>query len=574
MLLDRRLLSAVRRELRTFIFILTAGGFGAAGAIVQAYFLTSIIAACFLQGKGLEQLWSEIGCLIAAIVFRAGCLWLGESKARKLAEQVKEGLRQRVLRHIFALGPVYAGAAAPGELLNTVTTGIENLEDYFAKFVPGLAMGGLIPIAIVSVAFPVDWESALLMTVTAPLIPFFMMLIGRQAAALNETQWAALTRLSVHLFDVLQGLTTLKVFGRSREQIEIIGRLSDEFRDKTLQVLRIAFLSALVLELVATLSTALIAVSIGLKLLYGFMTFEQALFVLLITPEFYLPLRELGSYFHASLAGRSAADQIYRILAQPKKRDHGAKAPLDASDQIGIEFRQVNFSYEGHPALQDFSFVIPAGQKVALVGPSGSGKTTLFRLLLKFIRPDSGKIYVNGQELSTLSDAKWLERIAYVPQTPHLFSGTIAENICFGLQKNEAEIVAACKAAQAAEFIEKLPLGYHTEIGEGGQALSGGQAQRLALARAFLKDAPCLLLDEATAGLDVFAADGLRRACERLMEGRTVLMIAHRLSSISDVDRILVLREGQLVEQGSHQELMEQGGVYNGLIAAYRRDLR
>lgn len=573
MLLDRRLLSAVRRELRTFIFIIMAGGFGAAGAIVQAYFLTGIIAACFLQGKGLEQLGSGLFLLIAAIAFRAGCLWIGEIKARELAEQVKERLRQRLLRHIFALGPVYAGAAAPGELLNTVTTGIENLEDYFAKFVPGLAMAGLIPVAIVSVAFPVDWESALLMTVTAPLIPFFMMLIGRQAAALNETQWAALTRLSAHLFDVLQGLTTLKIFGRSREQIEIIGRLSNEFRDKTLQVLRIAFLSALVLELVATLSTALIAVSTGLKLLYGFMTFKQALFVLLITPEFYLPLRELGSYFHASLSGRSAADQIYRILAQPEKRNFGEKALGGSPDRIGIEFRQVNFAYEDHLALRDFSLTIQAGQKIALVGPSGSGKTTIFRLLLGFVRPNSGGIYVNGQELGTLSTAKWLEKIAYVPQTPHLFSGTIAENVCFGLQKSEAEIVAACKAAQAAEFIEKLPLGYHTRIGEGGQPLSGGQAQRLALARAFLKDAPCLLLDEATAGLDVFAADGLRRACERLMEGRTVLMIAHRLSTITGVDRILVLREGRLVEQGSHQDLLAQGGVYSGLFAAYRRDL-
>jgi len=496
--------------------------------------------------------------------------WVGDSAAHNLAARIKQVLRQRLLAKIFALGPLYTMHEQSGELINTLTTGIENIEDYFAKFLPGVAMAGIIPTLILAFVLPFDWMSALLMIVTAPLIPFFMILIGQWANKLNQEQWQVLSRLSSHLLDVLQGLTTLKIFGRSREQVSIIGRLSDEFRSKTLQVLRVAFLSALMLELIATISTALIAVTVGLKLLYGKMLFTEALFVLLLAPEFYAPLRQLGSYFHAAMSGESSAARIYALLAEPLPLVNEGNQSFSASRQITIEFKNVGFAYHNKLAVEGLSFVVKPGEQLAIVGASGSGKTTISRLLLRLIQPLAGKIFINGQLLDQIRLSDWRSLVAYVPQAPHLFQGTIAENVCFGLVKNRAAIIAACKQAQADGFINELGQGYDTVIGEGGQPLSGGQAQRIALARAFLKDAPVLILDEATAGLDLATEAVLQQTMIELMRNRTVVFIAHRLSTVRQADQIIVLHNGKISERGNHQELLLLGQEYAQMTAAYR----
>jgi len=394
------------------------------------------------------------------------------------------------------------------------------------------------------------------------------------AENLNKKQWDTLSRLSAHFLDVLQGLTILKIFGRSIEQIQIIARMSTEFCHTTLGVLKIAFLSALVLELIATISTALIAVTIGLKLLYFKMDFNQVFFILLLAPEFYSPLRQLGTHFHAGMAGVAAGERIFSILSLAKNQvsNEGIKTFLPQR-QVEIVVQDVYYAYEGggRPALQGISLEIKPGQQVALVGASGSGKSTLASLLLTFMSPDKGTIYINGMRLSEMRRGDWLNHVAFVPQAPHLFYRTVADNIRLGREgASLMEVMQAAQNAGAHDFIMMLPKGYDTVVGEGGQSLSGGECKRLAIARAFLQDAPFLLLDEATAGLDPYNEAIIDEALTRLKIGRTVLIIAHRLTTVYSADSIIVLDQGRIMERGQHQALMSNKGFYYELVTAFR----
>jgi ATP-binding cassette subfamily C protein CydCD len=403
-----------------------------------------------------------------------------------------------------------------------------------------------------------------------------MILIGKGAEIVTKRQYQTLSRLSAHFLDSLQGLTTLKVFGQSKAHAKNIENVSNQFRDTTLSVLRITFLSALALELLATLSTAIIAVEIGFRLLYARMEFQQAFFILVLAPEFYLPLRNLGARFHAGMSGTTAAKRIYEILDTPLP---AVSSPLSAfSDQpfptiTSIDFENVTYTYpnEDTPALENINLQIESGQNIALVGASGAGKSTLVNLLLGFIQPTSGTITVNYQLPSTSYELR--NSIAWVPQKPYLFHDTLDANIRLGKpDATEEEIIAAAKAAYLHEFIETLPEKYDTVIGESGARLSGGQAQRLALARAFLKDGPILILDEPTSSLDPETESLLEESTRRLMQGRTVITIAHRLNTIFKADHIVVLDEGQIVEQGSHRELISRNGLYANMVKAYQAE--
>lgn len=573
--LDRRLLAlagAVRLHLVTTIGMGLAAG---ALTVLQAYILALIVGRVFLGGSDLAAVQGLLALLLGLIVARAGVTWVRDGAAALAAVRVKRALRERFFTHLVALGPAYASGERTGELATTALDGVDSLDAYFSQYLPSLALAALLPLTVLAFVFPLDPISGAVFLITAPLIPFFMVLIGKMADRLTRAQWQSLSRLSAHFLDVLQGLTTLKAFGRSREQIAVVARTSEQFGEATMKVLRVAFLSALSLELLATISTAIVAVQVGLRLLYGTIAFEQAFFVLVLAPEFYLPLRTLGSSFHAGMSGVAAAERIFGVLEQETA---GLSAPRSAVGVGGAEsifpivFAGVEHAYDDgdRPALRGVSFAIGAGEKVALVGPSGAGKSTIAHILLGFTVPRQGEVLIGGRRLADLDPVAWRRQVAWVPQNPYLFNASVAENLRLARpEAGDAEVERAARLANAHSFIEDLPRGYDTPLGERGARLSGGQAQRIALARAFLKDAPLLVLDEPSSNLDPEAEAALQVTLRTLLEGRAALIIAHRLSTVHPVDRILVLDDGLLLEQGRHYDLLGRDGLYRRLVSAY-----
>jgi ATP-binding cassette subfamily C protein CydD len=510
-------------------------------------------------------------------VLRGGIQWLSEIAAQEAAIRIKANLRERFLKTLIQLGPLYARGERAGELVNTAVEGIDALEDYLARYLPQLALAGLIPVFMLFYVFPKDAQTGIILLITGPLIPVFTMLIGKLAEKKSLQQWKALSWMSAHFLDMLQGLMTLKVFGRSKDQAQVIGRVSDAFRETTLSVLRIAFLSALVLEFMGTISTALVAVALGLRLVYGKIFFEEALFILVITPEFFQPLRNLGLQFHASLTGVNAANRIYEVLGQIENLAANEKifnnSEVRIPHDIDLCFRNVLLVYEkdGAAALDGVNFEIRPGEHVALVGPSGAGKSSIVSLLMGFIKPTKGEILISGTPLQQFPLDLWRSEIAYVSQQPYLFSGTIEENIRLARpEASDSEVIEAAQQAAAHDFIRSFPLGYQTVVGEGGARLSGGQAQRIAIARAFLKNASLLLWDEATEGLDAESERVIHDSLTKFRKGRTVLTIAHRLNTVCEADRILVLDRGEILETGTHQELLQQNGLYARFVKEYR----
>jgi ATP-binding cassette subfamily C protein CydCD len=575
---DRRLL-AEARAVRGWLGL--SIGFGVLTGfltVAQAAALAAVIDRVFLKSATLAHVLPLLSALLIVMLMRAGLTWAGDVSAFRAAARVKTQLRQRLFDHLLQLGPAYVRGERTGELVNTAVDGIEALEAYFSQYLPQLVLAAVVPLLMLIFVFPIDLLSALILLITAPLIPFFMILIGKAADALTKRQYAELSFLSAHFLDVLQGLTTLKLLGRSRQQLDIIAQISRRFRDATLSVLRVAFLSAFALEMIATLSTAIVAVEIGLRLLYGTLQFEPAFFVLVLAPDFYLPLRLLGTRFHAGLSGVAAAARIFEVLetGNPRSEREEQEAMAQWSK---IRFEKVIFAYEDErSALNGASFEINRGERVALVGATGAGKSTIANLLLRFIEPQHGAILIDGAPLNDCTPEAWRRQIAWVPQLPYLFNDTIAANLRLARPAAaDADVITAARRAHADEFIRNLPAGYETVIGERGARLSGGQAQRLALARAFLKDAPLLILDEATSHLDLVTEDLIQDSIDQLLVHRTALIITHRLSTAARADRIIVLDQGQVVEQGTPAELMQKRGAYYQLVMTYppagRRDV-
>jgi ATP-binding cassette subfamily C protein CydD len=571
--LDQRLLK-LASNLPFSLFIAIFFGFlSGICLILQAYMLSKIIHAVFLLHETLDGVYTLLVCFLGLALLRASFSWISDVSAQKLASRIKEDLRHRLLNHIFSIGPSFTRKERTGELVSVIFEAVEALDAYFSQYLPKLALAALIPLSFLFFIYPLDITTALVLTFTAPLIPFFMILIGSVTTTLTQRQWRILSRLSAQFLDILQGLTTLKIFGRSREQVKLIAEISEDFRQSTMNILRVAFLSALVLEMVATISTAIVAVEIGLRLLYGRMSFDHALFALLLAPEFYLPLRSLGIRFHIGAAGVTAAKRIFDILETKAPTHKSFQRPTLAKIPT-ITFRDVHYQYENREvtAVQRVSFVLHPGKRVAIVGPSGSGKSTIADLLLGFTHPSQGEILIDGQPLETIELSFWRSFLTWVPQNPYLFDGTIQENIQIAdPNASLSEVQRAAELAQADTFIQALPKGYETQVGERGQRLSGGQVQRLALARAFLKDAPIVILDEATANLDPENEALIRKAIDQLMTDRSTLLIAHRLGMVIEADQIMVMREGRIVEAGTHNQLVEQEALYAKMIRAYQR---
>ncbi|MDP8971879.1 MAG: thiol reductant ABC exporter subunit CydD [Actinomycetota bacterium] len=574
--MNRELLRQVKPARIFLVCTIALGMLGAVATIAQMVSLSLVVDRVFLAGESLEEVRPLLLLLLGAVVLRSGLLWLREVVAQRGAVRVKNELRERLFAHLMRLGPNYTGSERTGELAATTVEGVERLDAYVGRYLPQMALSVFVPLLIFAYLLSVDPISAVLLLATAPAIPVLMVLVGSHAEKQMQGQWAALSRMSAHFLDVLQGLPTLKIFGRGAAERERVAEVSDEFRESTLKVLRYAFLSGFVLEFIATLSIALVAVALGVRLLIGGISFEAAFLVLLLAPEFFRPLRELGVHRHAGMEGKTSADRILEILDTPEPT---SKAPGDTARPLGpltIEFDNVGYGYPDseRPALSGVDLTLPAGTCTALVGRSGAGKSTLVNLLVRFLDPNSGRITANGVPIDELSVESWRENVALVPQRPYLFYGSVLENIRLARPTaTHEEVERAAELAGASEFVERLPRGYDTEVGERGIRLSGGEAQRVAIARAFLKDAPLLVMDESTSSLDPESERLIGDALARLMRDRTVLVIAHRLNTVYRADRIAVLQAGHLVETGTHNELLEHSGPYARLVSTYGRTL-
>lgn len=540
-----------------------------AGLLVGQYaLLASVMADVVFAAAGLDAVWPRLQMVLALVVGRAVLVWMGERAAVAAAAMTKSNVRTALLDHLLALGPVRLASEASGDLSALVVDGVEALEPYFARFLPAMVTAAVIPLAILVVVAPLDWLSGVVLAVTAPLIPLFMVLIGKGAERLNQRQWARLARMSAHFLEVVQNLTTLKLFNASRREAEMVARVSEDYRLATMSVLRVAFLSALALEFFATVSIALVAVFIGFRLLAGTMEFQRGLFILLLAPEFYLPLRSLGAHYHARMEAIGAATRMVDILARPCPVASGAQVFLPR--MVAVELEGVRLSYDGgRVGLDGLDLWLEPGTTTALVGASGSGKSSVVSVVLGLVQPQAGRMLVAGRPLEEVGLENWRRRLAWVPQRPYLFRGTIADNIRLGFDGAGDDAVRAAASLVGADgFISALPDGYAHPVGERGGGLSGGQVRLIALARAALRDASVLVLDEPTASLDAEAEQLAGEAVRRLAEGRIVLVVAHRLATVTGADHIAVLEGGRVVEQGRHAQLLDMDGVYAALIRA------
>jgi ATP-binding cassette subfamily C protein CydD len=539
--------------------------------ILQAWLLARTVDAVVFDQALLQQVMPWLWGLLALFLLRAGLAWASEQAAFQAAVQVKLALREILYLKVQKLGPAWLSGERSGDIVNTLSDGVEALEAYYARYLPAMSLMALVPLAILVFVFSHDWLAGVVMVVTAPLIPLFMVLIGKGAEQRNQRQWRQLAWMSAHFLDVIQGLTTLRLFNASRREAQVVARISDDYRRGTMSVLRIAFLSSFVLEFFSTVSIAMVAVLIGFRLYWGEMDFMHGLFVLLLAPEFYLPLRNLGVQYHARMEAIGAAERIVEILATPVAEPSGRLTTVADLQQTDIRFEAVSFRYpDGRQAAQDIDLVIRPGETLALVGASGAGKTTLINLLMGFLQPHGGRIRVGDTPLQDIDPEAWRRQLAWLPQRPQLFPGTVADNIRLGKPRAGSEALRhAAALAQAVEFIEALPQGWDTRVGEAGQGLSGGQVQRLALARAFLRDAPLVILDEPTANLDMDSETRVHAGVRTLAAGRTLILIAHRLRTVREADRIVVMDGGRIVQTGTHTELLQGTPLYRRMVNAY-----
>ncbi|MGD6873866.1 thiol reductant ABC exporter subunit CydD [Sutcliffiella horikoshii] len=543
-----------------------------ATVIGQAYFFVTIVDRVFLRGHTFQEILPFLGGLLVVLAARAALTYWSGITGVKLAAKVKRDFRIALLQK-FSNSPVQASLKGQsGQKVSVMMDAVDEIDPYFSRYVPQVIQSSIIPIMILIAAFSQHVNTGLIILITAPFIPIFMIVVGLKTKKKSEEQMDKLNAFSGTFLDTLQGLTTLKLFGRSAKQQKTIENSSLSFRDATMEVLRIAFLSSLMLEFISMLAIGLIALEVGLQLVvFENVTFFTAFFVLVLAPEFYLYLKELGSAFHTGRGSMGAAKKVTDELAEEENpiewgdasfhKEHGP--PALQLNNLGFRYGDQGFT------IENISVDIPPYTQLALIGRSGAGKSTLLNLMAGLIRPSEGEVLVDGNPLYEYEEKAWFDQVSYISQNPYLFSGTIADNIAIGgkAEATQEEIRDAAEKAGILSLIESLPEGFETKIGEGGRGLSGGEKQRLALARAFLKKPSVILFDEPTTGLDLQTERILQASMKELAKTSTVITVAHRLHTIKQADTILLLDSGRLVAQGKHDELVEAVPAYREMVS-------
>src|SRR3954454_14348655 len=515
--------------------------------LVQASLLARIVARAF-SGVPLSALGLELVLLAGTFALRGALAWGMEIAGRRAAWSVLSELRLALVEQRLRAQPTATDGAESAEIAAVAVQGIEGLESYFARYLPQAILASVVPLLVIGWVAFVDMEAALIMLLTLPLVPVFMALIGRHTEQRTRARWQALRRLSTQFLEVVRGLPTLRAFNRAHDRAAVVADVSERYRAATMETLRVSFLSGSVLELAATLGVALVAVTTGVRLAGGGLGVEAGLTVIVLAPELYLPFRRLGADYHASADGRAVAERMFALLDAPAAAvPSGARLPASPR-RAAVRLEQVAFSYPARPTVVHdlFDLDLAPGETVALVGESGAGKSTVASLLLGLLEPTGGRISVGGADLRSCSMPAWRRLVAWTPQQPTLLRGTVADNLSIADPNASRRMLRhAAVRAGADDFIRALPLGYATKVGDGERRLSPGERRRIGLARAFLRDAPLVVLDEPTADLDPESVDLVGRAVERLRRGRTVLLVAHRPELVRRADRVLVLEGGR-----------------------------
>ena len=544
--LDPRLLSRTTSA-RPLLAIDVVLGIGSALAVLlQATVLAQIVARAF-DGAPPGRLWKDLALLVIAFALRGAFGWGMEVAGRRAAWSVLSELRLALVRKRLRSQPIATDGTGAAEIATVAVQGIVGLEGYFARYLPQVVLASVVPFIVVAWVAVIDWESALIMLLTLPLVPVFMWLIGRYTEQRTRERWQALRRLSTHFLDVVRGLPTLRAFGRAGDEVAMLAHVSERYRATTMQTLRVSFLSGSVLELAATLGVALVAVTAGVRLVGGSLDLRTGLTVIVLAPEVYLPFRRLGAEYHASADGLAVAERLLALLDAPDAAVAGGSRPAPSPIAAPVRFEGVSFTYPARPlsVLDGLDLELSPGEAVALVGQSGAGKSTVAALLLGLLEPTGGRITVGGIDLAGCDVAAWRRQIAWVPQHPTLVRGSVADNIRLGdPAASERRVREAASLAGAHGFISRLPDGYATLVGEGQRALSPGERRRIGLARAFLRDAPLVILDEPTADLDPGSVSVVSDAVGRLRRGRSLLLIAHRPELVAHADRVVLLADG------------------------------
>lgn len=541
--------------------------FNSITTILNAYFLALIVNEVFIKKQSLKDVHLYLLLLILNAAFKFLFNFFMDRLIKNLSEDIKENIKLKTFNLIVSANAHKVQEQKSGELINILTEGSEMLTPYYSQYIPQFFASVLIPVILCGFVAFKDGLSALIMLITYPIIPFFMALIGNKSKEKNEQQWKKLTTLSSHFLDVLQGFSTLKVFGRSKIQGEKVYEISESYRKSIMEVLKVSFLSALVLELSATISTAVIAVNLGLRLVYNRIDFLTAFFILVITPEFYIPLRQLGVKYHASLNGQVAIEKI-SFLENNLKAETASGESFSQIDKVeAIEVKKLSFSHRYDETLNNLCFAINKHEKLALVGESGSGKSTLINILSRFLKPEDNMVFVNNIDINYIERTNYLSKIAIIPQFPHIFNMSIEDNIMLGSSISESAFIDICRLTKIEDFAQKFDKKYKTVIGQGEEvSISGGERQRIALARVLVKNADVVIMDEPTSALDAETEEIITEVIDSHLQNKIVIIAAHRLNTVKSADRIIVLENGSIIETGSHKDLIEKRGRYYKML--------